>query len=133
VTTAHHAGERDDRPRRHLPQGRAADDGAYTGRRFNDTEIYKVINLINQRLVLGNQVLFGSVNACHFAQGVTDLAAIERTRPGALGGLLTTPIPWDACRTWFDERGGAWRPANASTLSPPRPSHSSGALHAFKV
>jgi threonine dehydrogenase-like Zn-dependent dehydrogenase len=67
------------------------------------------IDRINQRLVLGNQAVFGSVNANarHFAQGVTDLAAIERKRPGALGGLLTTPIPWDACRTWFDERGGA--------------------------
>jgi glucose 1-dehydrogenase len=66
------------------------------------------IDLINQRLVLGNQVVFGSVNANarHFALGVKDMAGIERRWPGALGRLLTNPIPWQDHRTWFDHRIG---------------------------
>jgi len=65
------------------------------------------IDLINQRLVLGNQVVFGSVNANarHFDRGVRDMSAIEKRWPGALGRLLTNPIPWAAFRTWFDDRG----------------------------
>jgi threonine dehydrogenase-like Zn-dependent dehydrogenase len=64
-------------------------------------------NLINQRLVLGNQVVFGSVNANprHFSAGVKDLVAIEKRWPGVLGRLLTDPIPWRDHKTWFDHRG----------------------------
>lgn len=64
-------------------------------------------DLINQRVVLGNQVIFGSVNASarHFDQGVKDLGAIERTWPGVLARLLTNPIPWADHRTWFEHRG----------------------------
>jgi threonine dehydrogenase-like Zn-dependent dehydrogenase len=65
------------------------------------------IDRINQQLVLGNQVVFGSVNAnlSHFAQGVKDMVAIERTRPGALARLLTARLPWTDHRRWFAERG----------------------------
>ena len=65
------------------------------------------IDRINQRLVLGNQVVFGSVNANarHFAQGVKDLVAIEKAWPGVLRRLLTNPIPWQEHRTWFANRG----------------------------
>jgi threonine dehydrogenase-like Zn-dependent dehydrogenase len=65
------------------------------------------IDMINQRLVLGNQVVFGSVNAHarHFSRGVRDLVALEKRWPGALTRLLTNPIPWDGFRTWFDDRG----------------------------
>jgi threonine dehydrogenase-like Zn-dependent dehydrogenase len=64
-------------------------------------------NLINQRLVLGNQVVFGSVNdnPRHFSAGVKDLVAIDRKWPGVLGRLLTDPIPWQNHKTWFDQRG----------------------------
>jgi hypothetical protein len=64
-------------------------------------------NLINQRLVLGNQVVFGSVNANprHFAAGVKDFVAVEKKWPGVLKGLLTNPIPWQDHKTWFDNRG----------------------------
>ena len=43
-------------------------------------------NLINQRLVLGNQVVVGSVNANprHFDAGVKDFVAIEKKWPGVL-------------------------------------------------
>jgi threonine dehydrogenase-like Zn-dependent dehydrogenase len=65
------------------------------------------IDLINQRLVLGNQVVFGSVNANarHFTRGVRDLVTIEKTWPGVLRRLLTSPIPWQDHRTWFERRG----------------------------
>jgi threonine dehydrogenase-like Zn-dependent dehydrogenase len=65
------------------------------------------IDLINQRIVLGNQVVFGSVNANprHFRMGIKDLTAIEKKWPGVLARLLTNPIPWEHHRTWFADRG----------------------------
>ena len=65
------------------------------------------IDLINQKLVLGNQVVFGSVNANprHFKMGVKDFVTIEKKWPGALGRLLTNRIPWENHKTWFTERG----------------------------
>jgi glucose 1-dehydrogenase len=65
------------------------------------------IDRINQLLVLGNQVVFGSVNANprHFAQGVKDFVAIEKKWPGVMSRLLTDRIPWKAHKKWFDERG----------------------------
>jgi glucose 1-dehydrogenase len=64
-------------------------------------------DLINQRVVLGNQVIFGSVNANarHFDAGVKDFVAIEKKWPGVLKQLLTNPIPWQDHRTWFTNRG----------------------------
>jgi threonine dehydrogenase-like Zn-dependent dehydrogenase len=64
-------------------------------------------NLINQRLVLGNQVVFGSVNANarHFSAGVRDFVRIEKKWPGALKRLLTDPIPWQDHKKWFEQRG----------------------------
>ncbi|HET9201076.1 MAG TPA: glucose 1-dehydrogenase [Dehalococcoidia bacterium] len=49
---------------------------------------------INQRFVLGNQVMFGSVNAARvdFLSGVDDLIKAETIHPGWLKRLLTTPI-----------------------------------------
>jgi glucose 1-dehydrogenase len=66
------------------------------------------IDLINQRLVLGNQVVVGSVNANprHFKMGVRDFAVIDRKWPGVLSQLLTDPIPWEDYTKWFDHRGG---------------------------
>ena len=65
------------------------------------------IERINQLIVLGNQVVFGSVNAGsrHFAMGVKDFVAIDRKWPGVLSQLLTHRIPWDQYKTWFSERG----------------------------
>jgi threonine dehydrogenase-like Zn-dependent dehydrogenase len=65
------------------------------------------IDRINQLLVLGNQVVFGSVNANprHFAKGVEDFVTIEKNWPGALSRLLTNRIPWQSHKTWFSERG----------------------------
>jgi threonine dehydrogenase-like Zn-dependent dehydrogenase len=64
------------------------------------------IDRINQRLVLGNQVVFGSVNANagHFAMGVSDLAKMEKKWPGVIGQLITARLPWDRYRDWFDDR-----------------------------
>jgi threonine dehydrogenase-like Zn-dependent dehydrogenase len=71
------------------------------------TENPEPIDRINQRLVLGNQVVFGSVNANprHFAMGVKDFVTIDKKWPGALGRLLTNRIPWENHKTWFTERG----------------------------
>ena len=65
------------------------------------------IDRINQLLVLGNQVVFGSVNANprHFAKGVEDFVTIEKNWPGALSRLLTNRIPWQDFNTWFTQRG----------------------------
>ena len=65
------------------------------------------IDKINQLLVLGNQVVFGSVNANprHFAEGVKDLVVIERKWPGVLKQLITTQLPWDQYNSWFGQRG----------------------------
>lgn len=65
------------------------------------------IERINQLLVLGNQVVFGSVNANprHFARGVEDFVTIERQWPGVMNKLLTNRIPWTEHKTWFDSRG----------------------------
>ena len=72
-----------------------------------DTMNSEPIDLINQKLVLGNQVVFGSVNANprHFAQGVKDFVTIDRKWPGVMDQLLTNRIPWQDHKTWFTERG----------------------------
>jgi glucose 1-dehydrogenase len=64
------------------------------------------IEQMNLQLVLGNQVVFGSVNAHarHFAMGVKDFGAIERTWPGVLKQLITTRLPWDQYKTWIGQR-----------------------------
>lgn len=65
------------------------------------------IDRINQLLVLGNQVVFGSVNANprHFAKGVEDFVTIEKHWPGTLDRLLTNRIPWQDFNSWFTQRG----------------------------
>ena len=65
------------------------------------------IDRINQKLVLGNQVVFGSVNASprHFKQGVKDFVTIDRKWPGVMDRLLTDRIPWADHKKWFAARG----------------------------
>ncbi len=65
------------------------------------------VEKITQQLVLGNQVVFGSVNANvrHFATGVKDLTRIEKKWPGVLNQLITTRLPWDQYNNWFSQRG----------------------------
>ena len=74
-----------------------------------DTQNAEPIDLINQRLVLGNQVVFGSVNANprHFKMGVKDFVTIQKKWPGALNRLLTNKIPWQDHKTWFTGRGSS--------------------------
>lgn len=62
------------------------------------------IERINQRLVLQNNVVFGSVNANprHFKAGVKDLATIQKKWPGLLSQLITTRLPWQDHKTWFN-------------------------------
>jgi len=72
-----------------------------------DTMNAEPIDLINQKLVLGNQVVFGSVNANprHFAMGVKDFTTIEKKWPGVLKQLITTQLPWNQFNNWFGQRG----------------------------
>lgn len=72
-----------------------------------DTVNPEPIDRINHKIVLGNQVVFGSVNASprHFTQGVKDFVTIDRKWPGVLNRLLTDRIPWTDHRKWFTARG----------------------------
>jgi glucose 1-dehydrogenase len=72
-----------------------------------DTVAPEPIDRINQAVVLGNQVIFGSVNASprHFQQGVKDFVTIDKRWPGVMNRLLTDRIPWADHKKWFDERG----------------------------
>jgi len=72
-----------------------------------DTMNPEPTDLINQRLVLGNQVVFGSVNANprHFKMGVKDFVAINKKWPGVMNRLLTDRIPWENHKKWFVDRG----------------------------
>jgi glucose 1-dehydrogenase len=72
-----------------------------------DAKSEEPVDRINQRLVIGNQVVFGSVNANprHFAMGVKDFVAIEKKWPGVMTRFLTNRIPWENHKTWFSERG----------------------------
>ncbi len=72
-----------------------------------DTMNPEPTDLINQRLVLGNQVVFGSVNANprHFKMGVKDFVTINKKWPGVMDRLLTDRIPWENHKKWFSDRG----------------------------
>jgi threonine dehydrogenase-like Zn-dependent dehydrogenase len=61
------------------------------------------IDRINELLVLGNRVVFGSVNANarHFTMGIRDMAAMEKKWPGVLARLITTRLPWTGFDQWF--------------------------------
>lgn len=67
------------------------------------------IDRINTHIVLGNQVVLGSVNANarHFAMGAKDFVAIDRKWPGALNRLLNDRRPWKDYKEWFEHRGDA--------------------------
>ncbi|HEX9759368.1 MAG TPA: glucose 1-dehydrogenase [Candidatus Acidoferrales bacterium] len=62
---------------------------------------------INQKLVLGNNVVFGSVNANprHFQMGVKDFVTLQKKYPGVLRQLITDRLPWAEHKKWFTERG----------------------------
>ncbi len=50
---------------------------------------------LNLELVLGNKVVFGTVNAnrTHFEQGIADLMRLEKAYPGLLEKLITARVP----------------------------------------
>ncbi|MGH9327704.1 MAG: glucose 1-dehydrogenase, partial [Terriglobia bacterium] len=61
---------------------------------------------INQDLVLGNNVVFGSVNANprHFQKGVEDFQSIEKSYPGMLPKLITSQLDWKDYGKWFGQK-----------------------------
>jgi glucose 1-dehydrogenase len=64
---------------------------------------------INQQFVLGNKLMFGTVNAGreHFAAGVKDLALCEAMHPDWLDRMLTHPVQGiENFRQMFDNLNG---------------------------
>jgi threonine dehydrogenase-like Zn-dependent dehydrogenase len=63
---------------------------------------------LNQRLVLGNAVVFGSVNSSrpHFEQAIRDLAAFEERWPGFTRRLITRRVPFEQYEEALTEREG---------------------------
>ena len=61
---------------------------------------------LNDRMVLGNRVVFGSVNAERqdFEQGVKDLLELKRRWPAAVGRLITRRLKLEQIRTALDDR-----------------------------
>jgi threonine dehydrogenase-like Zn-dependent dehydrogenase len=61
---------------------------------------------LNQRLVMGNGVIYGSVNSNpgHFRRAVEEMAALEREWPGALERLITRRVPFDRFAEALEER-----------------------------
>ena len=60
---------------------------------------------LNTELVLGNKVIFGSVNSHRrdFERGIADLAAIDARWPGAPARLITRRLPLERIREALDE------------------------------
>jgi hypothetical protein len=63
---------------------------------------------INRQLVLGNGVVFGSVNSSrrHFERAISDLAAFEERWPGVTGRLITRRVPFERYEEALAERDG---------------------------
>lgn len=66
------------------------------------------IDKINCDLVLGNKLIFGTVNAgrTDFIEGLSYLERIDKAYPGALGRLLTGRIGFDDAHRMFEVQGG---------------------------
>ena len=71
-----------------------------------DTTTEIASDRLNDELVLGNRVVFGSVNASRadFEQGVADLGALEEELPGLLASLITRRVPMDQVRDALGEK-----------------------------
>jgi threonine dehydrogenase-like Zn-dependent dehydrogenase len=63
---------------------------------------------LNQRLVLGNGVVFGSVNSSrpHFEQAISHLSDFEERWPGFTSRLITRRVPFDKYKEALVERDG---------------------------
>jgi threonine dehydrogenase-like Zn-dependent dehydrogenase len=61
---------------------------------------------LNDKFVLGNRLLFGSVNAARedFENGVRDFEELEKRWPGMMGHFITRRLPLDQIRTALDDR-----------------------------
>src|SRR3989442_1191840 len=61
---------------------------------------------LNDKLVLGNRLVFGCVNAARedFENGVRDFAELERRWPGMMGRFITRRVPLAEIPTALDDR-----------------------------
>lgn len=68
------------------------------------------VDRLNLDLVLGNRVVFGTVNAhrLDYVDGLAELEAVEAAFPGALARLVTGRVSFDdgATRVWASQREG---------------------------
>lgn len=68
------------------------------------------VDKMNLDLVLGNRVVFGTVNAHRqdYVDGLAELQAVEAAFPGALSRLVTGRVGFDdgAARVWASQREG---------------------------
>lgn len=64
------------------------------------------VDRLNYDLVLGNRLIFGTVNAHRqdFADGLAQMERIEHKYPGVLRGLLTASVSFDRAHQVFDTR-----------------------------
>lgn len=70
-----------------------------------DREVEIESDRLNRKMVLGNRVVFGSVNAHHkdYEQARADLGRIREAWPGAIDGFITHRRPLDDFRAALDE------------------------------
>ncbi len=70
------------------------------------TEVTVEARAFNNSMVLGNQLIFGSVNAgeADFRSGIEHLQNARRRWPGVLERLITRRVPFDDYRDAFDRR-----------------------------
>lgn len=61
---------------------------------------------LNDKFVLGNRLMFGSVNAAKedFENGVRDFGELQRRFPGMMDKFITRRVPLEKIRTALDER-----------------------------
>lgn len=78
--------------------------GVYSGHGRLDV----AVDALGLQMVLGNKVVFGSVNANrrHFQQGLRDMAAAEERWPGYLRRLITRIVPLEDFRQALQRQPG---------------------------
>jgi threonine dehydrogenase-like Zn-dependent dehydrogenase len=63
---------------------------------------------LNMQLVLGNKLVFGTVNSGmkHFKKGVDDMQFFNRLWPGVLGRMITRRVPLELLSSALEHRSG---------------------------
>jgi threonine dehydrogenase-like Zn-dependent dehydrogenase len=72
---------------------------------YEDKEMLRDIGRIYRKLVLGNNLVFGSVNSnkTHFENGIKDLLEIKKQFKGVLQELMTKRVPPEEYKTAYEK------------------------------